>query len=74
MNLQTVIDRLRDEADMYTPLPSAFRTRRQSREDRLIESVLRFMIRILTIIDSNQPLDEKIREIVAYTNFFNTTS
>ena len=71
MNLQVVIDRLRDEADMYTPLPSAFRTRRQSREDRLIEKVLRFIIRILTILDSNSPLDDKIHEIIGCINFLN---
>ena len=70
MRLSTMINRLRDEADMYTPLPSAFRTRQQSRQDKLIESVLRFVIHILTIIDSNQPLEEKIIEIIAYINFF----
>ena len=71
MNLQLVIDRLRDEADMYTPLPSAFRTRRQSREDRLVEKVLRFTIKILIILDSPSPLDEKIQEIIGCINFLN---
>ena len=71
MNLQQVIDRLRDEADMYTPLPSAFRTRRQSREDRIVEKVLRFIVRILTIIDNNSPLEDKIQEIIGCVNFLN---
>ena len=74
MHLQTMIDRLRDQADLHTPLPSAFSNRRQSRQDKMIESVLRFLIRILLIIDSNQPLEEKIKEILAIINFFYVTS
>ena len=73
MQLSTMINRLRDEADMYSPLPSAFSTRRQSRQDKLIESVLRFVIHILTILDSNQPMEEKIREIIARINFFHAS-
>ena len=69
MNLQTVINRLQDEADMYTPLPSAFRTRRQSREDQLVEKVLRFIVKILIILDSDSPLEDKIQEIVGCINF-----
>ena len=69
MNLQTVINRLQDEADMYTPLPSAFRTRRQSREDKLVEKVLRFIVKILIILDSDSPLEDKIQEIVGCINF-----
>ena len=65
MNLQQMINRLRDEADMYSPLPSAYRTRRQSREDKRVESVLRFLIRILIIIDSDLPLEDKIRNIIS---------
>ena len=70
MNLQDVIDRLRSEADMYSPLPSAFRNRRQRREDRLIERVLNFLITILHILDSNSSLEGKIQEIVARIAFF----
>ena len=69
MNLTEIIDRLSDQADLYTPLPSAFRTRRQSREDRLVEKVLRFIIKILIILDSNSSLDDKIQEIIACINF-----
>ena len=65
-----MISRLQDHADLYTPLPSAFRTRRQSRQDQLIEKVLRFIIRILIILDSNQPFEEKIKEIIACIPFF----
>ena len=64
-----MISRLQDQADLYTPLPSAFRTRRQSRQDQLIEKVLRFIIRILIILDSNQPFEEKIKEIIACISF-----
>ena len=70
MNLQEVIERLRSEADMYSPMPSAFRTRRQRREDRLIERVLNFLIAILLILDSNTPLEDKVQEIIARISFF----
>ena len=69
MNLQELITRLRDEADMYSPLPSAFRNRRQRREDKLIERVLRFLITILEILDNNSSCDDKISEIVARIPF-----
>ena len=69
MNLQDLISRLRNEADMYSPLPSAFRNRRQRREDRIIERVLRFLIIILEIIDSNASSEDKISEIVARIPF-----
>ena len=69
MQLADVIERLEDQADLYSPLPSAFRSRRQSREDRLIEKVLRFLIKILLILDSNQSLDDKIQEIIACIGF-----
>ena len=69
MQLAEMISRLQDQADLYTPLPSAFRTRRQSRQDQLIEKVLRFIIRILIILDSNQPFEEKIKEIIACISF-----
>ena len=72
MQLQELIERLRDQADLYTPLPSAFRTRRQSREDRLIERVLRFVIRILEIIDSNSSPDDIVSDIIARINFLDT--
>ena len=70
MTLQDIIERLQTEADMYSPMPSAFRTRRQRREDRLIERVLNFLIIILNILDSNSPLEDKIQEIVARIAFF----
>ena len=70
MNLQDIIERLQSEADMYSPMPSAFRTRRQRREDRFIERVLNFLIIILNILDSNTPLEDKIQEIVARIAFF----
>ena len=69
MQLSDVIEHLRDQADLYTPLPSAFRTRRQSREDRLIERVLRFIIRILEIIDSNSSLDTIVVDIINCIKF-----
>ena len=69
MNLTDIIDRLTDQADLHTPLPSAFRTRRQSREDRIVEKVLRFIIKILIILDSNSSVDDKIQEILACINF-----
>ena len=74
MQLADVIARLEDQADLYTPLPSAFRTRRQSREDRLIEKVLRFIIKILIILDSNQNLEDKIKEIIACIAFLDTSA
>ena len=69
MQLSEIIERLRDQADLHTPLPSAFRTRRQSREDRLIERVLRFIIRILEIIDSNTSLDTIVIDIINCIKF-----
>ena len=69
MNLAEIIERLSDQADLHTPLPSAFRTRRQSREDRIIEKVLRFIVKILIILDSNSSLDDKIQEILGSINF-----
>ena len=70
MNLRDIIDRLQSEADMYSPMPSAFQTRRQRREDRLVERVLNFLITILLILDSNSSLEDKIQEIVARISFF----
>ena len=69
MQLSEIIERLRDQADLHTPLPSAFRTRRQSREDHLIERVLRFIIRILEIIDSNTSLDTIVIDIINCIKF-----
>ena len=69
MQLREIIDRLRDQADLYTPLPSAFRTRRQSREDRLIERVLRFIIRILEILDTNTSLDDIVTDVIGCIKF-----
>ena len=69
MQLSEIIERLRDQADLYTPLPSAFRTRRQSREDRLIERVLRFIIRILEILDNNTSLDDIVTDVINCIKF-----
>ena len=69
MRLEEIIEHLRDQADLYTPLPSAFRTRRQSREDRLIERVLRFIIVILEIINNNNSLEDIVSSIVGRINF-----
>ena len=69
MNLDDIIEQLRDQADLYTPLPSAFRTRRQSREDRLIERVLRFIIIILEIINDSTSLDDIVSSIIGRINF-----
>ena len=69
MRLEDIIEPLRDQADLYTPLPSAFRTRRQSREDRLIERVLRFIIVILEIINNNNSLEDIVSSIVGRINF-----
>ena len=63
MTLRDIIDRLQSEADMYSPMPSAFRTRRQRREDRRIERVLNFLIDILTILDTNTPSRTKSRRL-----------
>ena len=72
MQLEELIERLRNQADLYTPLPSAFRTRRQSREDRIIERVLRFIILILEIINSNSSLDDIVTEIIGRINFLDS--
>ena len=69
MRLDAVIERLRDQADLYSPLPSAFRTRRQSREDLLIERVLRFIILILEIIENSTSLDDIVSSIIGRINF-----
>ena len=69
MRLEEIIEHLRDQADLYNPLPSAFRTRRQSREDRLIERVLRFIIVILEIINNNNSLEDIVSSIVGRINF-----
>ena len=69
MQLSEIIEKLNDQADLYTPLPSAFRTRRQSREDSAVEKVLRFIVRILLILDSDASIDDKIEQIIASANF-----
>ena len=69
MNLDDIIDRLRNEVDMYSPMPSSFRTRRQRREDRCTERILNFLITVLSILNTQSSLDNKVEEIIARIAF-----